>query len=54
MLSCFLYYIIYVGKALFEEVVKENYFCNFKCLCSKLLVFGVEIMVDELYEYFEN
>ncbi|XP_052687210.1 NACHT domain- and WD repeat-containing protein 1-like isoform X2 [Crassostrea angulata] len=54
MLSCLPYHIIHAGKALSEEVAKENYFCNFKCLCSKLSAFGVETMVDELYEYLEN
>ncbi|XP_052688159.1 NACHT domain- and WD repeat-containing protein 1-like isoform X1 [Crassostrea angulata] len=54
MLSCLPYHIIHAGKALSEEVAKENYFCHLRYISSKLSAFGVETMVDELYEYLEN
>ncbi|XP_061198397.1 NACHT domain- and WD repeat-containing protein 1-like [Saccostrea echinata] len=54
MLRCLPYHIIHAGKALPEQLAKENCFCNFKFLGSKLSAGSVETIVDELYEYLEN
>ncbi|XP_061195706.1 uncharacterized protein LOC133203923 [Saccostrea echinata] len=54
MLQCLPYHITHAGKALSEVLAKENCFCNFKFLSSKLFSSGVDVIVDDLFEYLEN
>lgn len=54
LMACLPYHLIHAGDTMDVGVAKERYFCNFKFLKTKVSVFPLNDLIDELSEFIER